>query len=82
VYLLLEMVSFVAQSSCAIVNHFKACHTHSPKAGQGMNVSMMDSYNLSWKLVHSINGLIRNSQGDVDKVLDTYEFERQTVASN
>jgi phenol 2-monooxygenase len=23
-----------------------ACHTHSPKAGQGMNVSMMDGYNL------------------------------------
>jgi phenol 2-monooxygenase len=45
-----------------------------------MNVSMMDSYNLSWKLVHSINGLTRNSQGDVDKVFDTYEFERQTVA--
>ncbi len=23
-----------------------ACHTHSPKAGQGMNVSMQDSFNL------------------------------------
>ncbi len=27
-----------------------ACHTHSPKAGQGMNVSMQDTYNLGWKL--------------------------------
>lgn len=27
-----------------------ACHTHSPKAGQGMNVSMMDTFNLGWKL--------------------------------
>lgn len=27
-----------------------ACHTHSPKAGQGMNFSMQDSFNLGWKL--------------------------------
>ena len=27
-----------------------ACHTHSPKAGQGMNVSMQDTFNLGWKL--------------------------------
>ncbi|KAG9804511.1 putative flavin-containing monooxygenase, partial [Aureobasidium melanogenum] len=27
-----------------------ACHTHSPKAGQGMNVSMQDGFNLAWKL--------------------------------
>ena len=31
-----------------------ACHTHSPKAGQGMNVSMQDSFNLGWKLAHVI----------------------------
>ena len=24
-----------------------ACHTHSPKAGQGMNASMNDTHNLS-----------------------------------
>lgn len=29
-----------------------ACHTHSAKAGQGMNVSMNDSFNLGWKLAH------------------------------
>ncbi len=28
-----------------------ACHTHSPKAGQGMNVSMQDGFNLGWKLM-------------------------------
>ena len=27
-----------------------ACHTHSAKAGQGMNVSMQDGFNLAWKL--------------------------------
>src|SRR6201992_2158051 len=27
-----------------------AVHTHSPKAGQGMNVSMQDTYNLGWKI--------------------------------
>jgi len=32
-----------------------ACHTHSPKAGQGMNVSMQDSFNLGWKLA-SVSG--------------------------
>ena len=56
-----------------------ACHTHSPKAGQGMNVSMMDSYNLSWKLIHSLNGLTPQV-GPGDKVLDTFQKERLTVA--
>ncbi|KAJ5335499.1 hypothetical protein N7452_007902 [Penicillium brevicompactum] len=55
-----------------------ACHTHSPKAGQGMNVSMMDSYNLAWKLAYSINGLTPASPtGDI---LDTYHQERHTIA--
>ncbi|KAL1303744.1 hypothetical protein AAFC00_007087 [Neodothiora populina] len=54
-----------------------ACHTHSPKAGQGMNVSMMDSYNLAWKLVHSINGLTPKSASETfDPVLETFESER------
>ncbi|KAL4960066.1 putative phenol monooxygenase [Aspergillus stella-maris] len=59
-----------------------ACHTHSPKAGQGMNVSMMDSYNLAWKLVYSIHGL---TPGDLisaksDPLVDTYHQERHTIA--
>ena len=33
-----------------------ACHTHSAKAGQGMNVSMADAWNLGWKLARSSGG--------------------------
>lgn len=44
-----------------------------------MNVSMMDSYNLSWKLMHSLNGLtpMTNSR---DTILDTFKTERLTIA--
>lgn len=45
-----------------------------------MNVSMMDSYNLSWKLIHSLNGLTPKTDGAGDKVLDTFQTERLTVA--
>ncbi|CAG8398773.1 unnamed protein product [Penicillium salamii] len=55
-----------------------ACHTHSPKAGQGMNVSMMDSYNLAWKLAYFINGLTPESYNS--DILDTYHKERHTIA--
>ena len=51
-----------------------ACHTHSPKAGQGMNVSMGDAFNLGWKLVHVLRG-----QADVS-LLRSYSDERQAVA--
>ncbi|MEM7404756.1 MAG: FAD-dependent monooxygenase [Pseudomonadota bacterium] len=47
-----------------------ACHTHSPKAGQGMNVSMGDTFNLGWKLVHVLQG--RADAG----LLHTYAAER------
>ncbi|KAI9800787.1 MAG: hypothetical protein M1833_003204 [Piccolia ochrophora] len=59
-----------------------ACHTHSPKAGQGMNVSMMDSYNLSWKLIHSLNGLSPGPDQNMpaNPVLDTYHIERHNNA--
>ncbi|PLB49300.1 putative phenol monooxygenase [Aspergillus steynii IBT 23096] len=59
-----------------------ACHTHSPKAGQGMNVSMMDSYNLAWKLAYSIQGLTADSESKEtpDSILDTYHTERHTIA--
>src|ERR1700745_1321542 len=33
-----------------------ACHTHSAKAGQGMNVSMQDAFNLGWKLISVLQG--------------------------
>jgi phenol 2-monooxygenase len=39
----------------------------------------VDSYNLSWKLIHSLHGLTPASKsGDV--ILDTFETERQTIA--
>jgi phenol 2-monooxygenase len=51
-----------------------ACHTHSAKAGQGMNVSMQDGFNLGWKLGHVLTGLSPAS------LLETYSAERQPVA--
>ncbi|AMN55157.1 phenol 2-monooxygenase [Labrenzia sp. CP4] len=53
-----------------------ACHTHSPKAGQGMNVSMQDTFNLGWKLAHVLKGL---SEPDL---LASYSAERQAIAQN
>ncbi len=51
-----------------------ACHTHSAKAGQGMNVSMQDTFNLGWKLGSVLAG--RSPAA----ILDTYSEERQVVA--
>jgi phenol 2-monooxygenase/3-hydroxybenzoate 4-monooxygenase len=51
-----------------------ACHTHSPKAGQGMNFSMQDSFNLGWKLA----SVLRGQCGPA--LLHTYSAERQVVA--
>lgn len=53
-----------------------ACHTHSAKAGQGMNVSMQDGFNLAWKLGHVLEGRSPES------LLSTYSAERQVVAKN
>jgi phenol 2-monooxygenase len=52
-----------------------ACHTHSPKAGQGMNVSMQDAFNLGWKLASVLEG-----RANAD-LLHTYSAERQAVAA-
>ncbi|KAJ5688962.1 hypothetical protein N7462_003354 [Penicillium macrosclerotiorum] len=59
-----------------------ACHTHSPKAGQGMNVSMMDSYNLAWKLIYHVNGLVPQptGAGTSNALLESYQTERHEVA--
>jgi phenol 2-monooxygenase len=53
-----------------------ACHTHSPKAGQGMNVSLQDGYNIGWKLAAVLKGR-RSAQ-----ILGTYNLEREKVASD
>ena len=47
-----------------------ACHTHSAKAGQGMNVSMQDAFNLGWKLASVLDG-----RAGAD-LLRTYSVER------
>jgi phenol 2-monooxygenase (NADPH) len=51
-----------------------ACHTHSPKAGQGMNVSIADAFNLGWKLAAVLRGT------SSPQLLHTYSEERQAIA--
>lgn len=51
-----------------------ACHTHSPKAGQGMNVSLQDGYNIGWKL-----GMVLSGRADPN-LLATYVAERERTA--
>ena len=51
-----------------------ACHTHSPKAGQGMNVSMGDTFNLGWKLISVLTGRAEAS------LLHSYSGERRAAA--
>ncbi|KAL8858219.1 MAG: hypothetical protein Q9178_005231 [Gyalolechia marmorata] len=51
-----------------------AVHTHSPKLGQGMNVSMQDAYNLGWKIGAVVTGRAKPA------ILQTYEVERRQVA--
>jgi phenol 2-monooxygenase len=51
-----------------------ACHTHSAKAGQGMNVSMQDTFNLGWKLASVLDGRAK------PELLRTYSAERHAIA--
>ena len=51
-----------------------ACHTHSAKAGQGMNVSMQDTFNLGWKLISVLEGRAK------PELLRTYTVERHAIA--
>ncbi|MCK9794566.1 FAD-binding monooxygenase [Isoptericola sp. 4D.3] len=53
-----------------------ACHTHSAKAGQGMNVSMQDGFNIGWKLGHVLDGRAPA------ELLGTYNAERHVVAQD
>ncbi|KAL1952881.1 hypothetical protein VTO42DRAFT_4068 [Malbranchea cinnamomea] len=53
-----------------------AVHTHSPKAGQGMNVSMQDTYNLGWKIALVATGTCS------PEILKTYETERKKIAED
>ncbi|RBP17749.1 phenol 2-monooxygenase [Roseiarcus fermentans] len=51
-----------------------ACHTHSAKAGQGLNVSVMDAFNLGWKLAAVLDGRAPAA------LLSTYSAERRAIA--
>ena len=51
-----------------------ACHTHSPKAGQGMNVSMQDAFNLGWKIAYVLQ------KRSPPSLLHTYSAERRAIA--
>ncbi|KAL3421188.1 phenol hydroxylase [Phlyctema vagabunda] len=51
-----------------------AVHTHSPKAGQGMNTSIQDAYNIGWKLRFCLE------QKSSRSLLTTYAQERKPVA--
>jgi phenol 2-monooxygenase len=53
-----------------------ACHTHSAKAGQGMNVSMQDGFNIGWKLGAVLQGRSPAS------LLATYDAERHRIAQD
>ncbi|KAJ7701168.1 phenol 2-monooxygenase [Mycena rosella] len=52
-----------------------ATHTHSPQAGQGMNISMLDMFSLAWKL-----NLVMKGLGKPEVLLPSYEHERRGVA--
>ncbi|KIY52786.1 hypothetical protein FISHEDRAFT_16007, partial [Fistulina hepatica ATCC 64428] len=51
-----------------------ATHTHSPKAGQGMNTAFLDSLNLAWK-IHLVESRFADRS-----ILKTYQSERKLVA--
>ncbi len=51
-----------------------SAHAHPPTGGQGLNTSVQDAFNLSWKLDAVINGA-------PGALLDTYEEERRPVAA-
>jgi hypothetical protein len=53
-----------------------ACHTHSPKAGQGMNTAFLDAVNFAWKIHHVEQGWAPRS------LLTTYESERKQIAES
>lgn len=53
-----------------------ACHTHSPKAGQGMNTSLQDGYNIGWKLASILKGQVHPN------ILKTYDLERGMTAAD
>lgn len=64
----------MAQRAPRVMLAGDACHTHSPKAGQGMNVSMGDTFNLGWKLISVLTGRAAPA------LLHSYSGERRAAA--
>ena len=52
-----------------------AAHIHPPTGGQGLNTSLQDAYNLSWKLAAVLRGA-------PETLLDSYEEERRPIAAH
>jgi 2-polyprenyl-6-methoxyphenol hydroxylase-like FAD-dependent oxidoreductase len=53
-----------------------AAHVHSPAGGQGLNTSIQDAYNLSWKL----DAVLRGEAADA--LLQSYDEERRAIAAD
>jgi phenol 2-monooxygenase len=51
-----------------------AVHTHSPKMGLGMNMSMQDGFNIGWKVALAVAGTVQPT------ILATYDLERHPLA--
>ncbi len=51
-----------------------AAHVHTPAGAQGLNTGIGDAYNLGWKLGQVLAGAD-------DRLIDTYEQERQPIAA-
>ncbi|MFH9589719.1 FAD-dependent oxidoreductase [Streptomyces luteogriseus] len=51
-----------------------AAHVHTPAGAQGLNTGVQDAYNLGWKIAQVLAGAD-------DRLLDTYEAERQPIAA-
>lgn len=51
-----------------------AVHTHSPKVGLGMNISMQDGFNIGWKVALAVAGVANPA------ILSTYDAERHHLA--
>ena len=51
-----------------------AAHAPPASGGQGLNTSVLDSYNIGWKLAAVLRGA-------PDRLLDTYEQERRAIAA-
>lgn len=51
-----------------------ACHTHSPKAGQGMNTAIIDAQALAWRI-----NLVEKGLAKRETLLETYHEERHST---